>query len=185
MPDADPPRGDRREPDLLQSTVGPAPLVVFDRLLTVVGATELAERVYSAFRVGRNLARETFLDGDVHPELPDWPRKTLQVAAMLRACSSGMENDAGLVGLVGELSSLSREFARAWAADARERETDVFEFMHAEHGSLRLRYHLLRGPRRGADTVAVWHAADAASLLGLRAIEGPRSAASVRPPTPM
>ena len=173
MPDDDPSPGGR-ELDLLRSTVGPAPLVVFDKLLTVVSATELAGRVYSAFRVGRNLARFTFLEGDVHPDLPDWSRKTLQVAAMLRACSAGMEHDPGFVGLVGELSSLSRDFANAWAAEAVERRSDVFEFRSSDYGALRLRYHLLRAPRRGADTLAIWHAADAASLLGLRAIDGPR-----------
>jgi hypothetical protein len=169
--DATPRRG--RDLDLLDAVLGPVPLVVFDRLLTVVVASELAGRVSPAFRVGHNLARFTFLDGDghLHPALGDWPRKTRQVAAMLRESSGVDDDDAALVALVGELASLSREFATAWAADPAERISDVFEFVHPDVGALRLRYHLLRGPRRGADTIAIWHAADAASLLGLRALD--------------
>jgi hypothetical protein len=161
----------RPELDALPAVVGPVPVVVFDRLLNVVLASQLAERLYVAFRVGENLARFTFLDGEVHPELDDWPRKTRQVAAMLRECSGVDAGDAPLIALVGELSSLSREFATAWAAEAVERPTDVFEFRHPDEGRLRLRYHLLRGPGRGVDTVAIWHAEDLASLAGLRSLD--------------
>lgn len=171
MPDDEAARR-RSELDVLLRAPGPLPMVVFDRLLTVVLTSALAERLYGAFRVGSNLARFTFLDGEVHPELADWRRKTRQVAAMLRESAGGDGEDEALVALVGELSSLSRDFASAWAEEVAERRSDVFEFRHPDVGPLRLRYHLLRGGGRSTDTVAVWHAEDATSLARLRALDG-------------
>lgn len=91
-----------------------------------------------------NLARYIFLDPGAQDFFVDWNAAGAATAALLRAEVGREPNDRALRGLVGELSSLSREFSTRWAAhDILIRHDGIKRLHHPEIGELTLTFQSL------------------------------------------
>lgn len=60
-------------------------------------------------------ARFMFLDERAHEFFPQWQQGAEDLVAMLRLAAGANPQDAALQGLIGELSTRSRDFAELWA----------------------------------------------------------------------
>jgi len=143
-----------------------APALVYDRHLTVLIANELAGEVQSAFTVGTNLARATFLVTDLDDGVDDGDQKREQVAAALRDAVQQHDEDRAYVELVGELAARSNPFAEAWATDLPVAPTGEFRF----RDGMTLAYHRFLAPGPEGDTLLLWRGADEASTTKLASI---------------
>jgi hypothetical protein len=143
---------------------------LLDRHLTVTSRTRLAEELFPRLRPGVNLAREAYLGRgcDVRPEQPQETR--LQVAAALLAGVESPESHAELIGLIGELSTMSREFCSDWAGvEPSLQANGIVRVTHPHAGALSIRYDLRKsGSNPGSgDLLIVWQVADAQSTAVL------------------
>jgi hypothetical protein len=73
-----------------------------------------------------NIARYIFLDRTAEEFFDDWDAASVATVALLRAEAGREPHDRALRELIGELSTLSREFRSQWAAhDVRVRHEGV------------------------------------------------------------
>ncbi|GGQ31305.1 MmyB family transcriptional regulator [Streptosporangium pseudovulgare] len=94
-----------------------------------------------------NLARYIFLDPGAHRFFPDWDAAAVATAALLRAEAGREPHDRALRELVGELSILSTEFRRQWAAhNVRIHHDGTKRLWHPQVGDLELTYQSLDLP---------------------------------------
>ncbi len=94
-----------------------------------------------------NNARYIFLDPDAGEFFIDWEAAAAATVALLRAEAGREPHDRALRELIGELSTLSREFRTQWAAhDVRIRHEGVKLLRHPEVGDLELTYQSLDLP---------------------------------------
>ncbi|MEU0514557.1 MULTISPECIES: helix-turn-helix transcriptional regulator [Amycolatopsis] len=124
----------------------------------VVAANPLARALLApmfdsatAARRGRpNLARYIFLDPGARDFFADWDAAGNATAALLRAEAGREPGDRALRELVGELSTLSPEFRRHWAAhDVLIRHDGTKRLRHPEVGHLELTFQSLDLPLPG------------------------------------
>ncbi|MGA5900032.1 helix-turn-helix transcriptional regulator [Streptomyces venetus] len=88
-----------------------------------------------------NFARYHFLDDTSHDFFVDWEAGAAATVALLRAEAGREPHDRALRELIGELSTLSRDFRTLWAAhDVRIRHDGVKRLQHPEAGELELTY---------------------------------------------
>lgn len=94
-----------------------------------------------------NIARFHFLDPIARHFFVDWEAACHATVALLRAEAGREPHDRALRELIGELSTLSPEFRKQWAAhDVRIRHDGVKRLRHPEAGELELTYHSLDLP---------------------------------------
>lgn len=88
-----------------------------------------------------NFARYHFLDAGSHDFFVDWESGAAATVALLRAEAGREPHDRTLRDLIGELSTLSRDFRTLWAAhDVRIRHEGVKRLQHPDVGELELTY---------------------------------------------
>lgn len=161
----------------LGQLIGPwtnVPALVYDRHLNVVVSNELAGIVQSTFRVGSNLARAAFLNEQLDHTLGDVAVKHARVAAELREALETQGEDAAYIRLIGELASLSDDFAQSWADVTGDAPDGVFRFKHDRIGAFDLAYHRFRVPGSEGDTLLVWRGADPRSIEALATLRPPK-----------
>jgi transcriptional regulator with XRE-family HTH domain len=124
----------------------------------VAAGNPLARAVYAPMfgsatvdRRGRpNLARYIFLDPGAPDFFVDWDAAGSATAALLRAEAGREPHDRALRELIGELSTLSPEFRRRWAAhDVLIRHDGSKRLQHPEVGHLELTFQSLDLPLSG------------------------------------
>jgi hypothetical protein len=93
----------------------PLPAVLIDRRLNVLAATEVAQSLSGAFRIGENLARFTFLSPDGQPSHPRWKEAASATAGLLRFFVDEHDGDRASQRILGELATASRDFSEIWA----------------------------------------------------------------------
>jgi len=153
--------------DFLRSWHGVAATLI-DRHLTVSGSSRLAEALFPRLHPGANLAREMFLrviPGGVYPSADDLSH---QVVAALHASLAWYEDDPEFERIVGELSTMSREFSTAWASERqRLRPHGIVRAVHPSVGELSIRYQLLELANGSSEVLIVWQGADPESESAL------------------
>lgn len=144
---------------------------LIDRHLTISGSSRLAEALFPNLHPGVNLAREIFLEVMPKREYRCAEEMGHQVVAALHASLAWHEEDAEFEKIVGELSTLSRAFSTAWAADRRRlRPHGVVSATHPFAGELSLKYQLLELAAGSNDVLIVWSGADAKSETALNGL---------------
>ena len=127
------------------------PTFVQNGRLDVPAANRLARALYSDMfdeagpsgRAGRipNHARYVFLDPRSTAFYPDWHKTAADVVTQLRAETGRSPDDRELTGLIGELTTRSREFSALWAThDVRWHTTGTKRYHHPVAGDLALAY---------------------------------------------
>ncbi|WP_434770223.1 hypothetical protein [Curtobacterium flaccumfaciens] len=151
-------------PDGVSELVGAIrclPAVVTDRHLTVVASNSLARALSGAFRPTVNIARYAFLNPVVDDASPEWWEASGQIVAMLRDSLDQHEEDAGFRKLVGELSSQSIAFARAWAdVDHRPARSAAVRFVQPFVGPITMVFQELMIPDDFALRMLLWRPVD-------------------------
>ena len=143
-----------------------AAAILLNRYLTVTASTPLAQALFPTVRAGDNLARHLFLGLDAGADCAQ--DMGGQVVAALQA-TLGDTNDEELRRIVGELSTMSRDFSTAWAHGAEHLRSDgVVRVPHPAAGSLVLRYQFLTLPSAAGDVLVLWQGGDPASESALR-----------------
>ncbi|GAA2228943.1 hypothetical protein N1031_05960 [Herbiconiux moechotypicola] len=168
MTESEPNEGHRADVVELIDSLPVHPAFVYDRHLTVVASNAAAVVVAPGFAVGSNLARFTFLPSTADTNARDWSAKRDQVAALLRESLHRHLEDEKYLDLVGELATLSPDFASAWAAEPASSPAGEFVFSSPVVGEFLLRYHLFPLAGRSGETLAIWHAPDLAGEEALR-----------------
>jgi len=130
-------------------TAGPA--FVHNGRLDVLAANPLAEALFAPAYVDPsrpvNHAWFTFLDPRARDFWIDWERAADDAVAMLRTEAGRDPHDAGLIDLVGELSTRSDAFRVRWAAhDVRLHRTGLKHMRHPAVGELHLSYDVMELP---------------------------------------
>jgi hypothetical protein len=151
----------------LQSWEGVAATLI-DHHLNVTASTPLALMLFPALLPGVNLVRVVFLEA-VPGLVQDCARELRsQVVAALHASLAWHEDDAEFERIVGELSTMSREFSTAWAAEGRAlRPHGGVTFSHQVAGRLDLGYQLLELAADSNDVLIVWQGSDVHSRTAL------------------
>jgi len=148
---------------------------LIDRHLNVSGSSRLAQALFPSLRMGTNLAREMFLKvipGRANASAEDL---SYQVVAALHASLAWHEDDAEFEKIVGELSTMSREFSTAWAADRQQlRANGVLRATHQSAGELSIRYQLLELAAETNAILIVWRGADPESESALNQLAATR-----------
>jgi hypothetical protein len=153
--------------EFLRSWEGVA-ATLLDRHLNVSGSSGLAQTLFPSLQLGTNLAREMFLK--VIPECAFASAEDLsyQLVAALHASLEWHEDDAEFERIVGELSTMSREFSTAWAAARhRLRSHGVLQVSHRSAGDLAIKYQLLELASPSNTILIVWQGADPKSESAL------------------
>jgi len=169
-------RGDEASPTMvpaadigafLDSWNGVAATLI-DRHLTVSATSRLAEALFPNLSRGVNLAREVFL-GFAPGTRPQCVTDTSpQVIAALQAALASHEEDDEFRRIVGELSTMSRDFSSAWAnGTAPLSPHGILRSSHPTAGELTIRYQLLELATGSSDMLIVWQGADADSESAL------------------
>jgi hypothetical protein len=141
---------------------------LIDRHLNVEGSSRLAEALFPSLREGMNLAREIFLEVIPKREYRCAEDMSYQVVAALHASLAWHQDDAEFEQIVGELSTMSREFATAWAAERRQlRPHGILRATHPFAGELSIRYQLLELAAGSNDVLIVWQGADPESVSAI------------------
>jgi len=146
-------------------------MMAYDRHLDVVGSTLTARALHPIYRPGTNLARFTYLDGEVNRDLDDWNQKADSIAAALRTSLRVHHEDSAFLTLVGELAASSEIFADAWARDTKNPQEVELLIRHGGVGVMRLTQRQLRLGDGSEDTLVVLTGSDAdsrAKLVSLR-----------------
>jgi transcriptional regulator with XRE-family HTH domain len=173
----------RRKPTLrpevqwmLDSMTGSAAFVRNGRM-DILATNALGRALFPFYVDDRpvNHARFVFLDPAAPDFFEDWESAARMTAALLRTEAGRYPHDKGLRELVGELSTLSTEFRRMWAAhDVRLHHSGTKAFVHPSVGPIELTYHSmpLTAPGTADLELTVYTAApntaadDALRLLG-------------------
>ena len=146
--------------EFLHSWDGVAATLI-DRHLNVSGSTRLAQSLFPSLRMGTNLAREMFLNVIPGHAFASAEDLGFQVVAALHASLAWHEDDAEFEKIVGELSTMSREFSTAWAADRQQlRPHGVLQATHQSAGELSIKYQLLELAAGSNAILIVWRGAD-------------------------
>ena len=144
---------------------------LIDRHLTVAGSSPLATALFPRLTVGLNIARALFLEIIPAETCPDAEEAGYQVVAALHASLAWHEYEPQFELLVGELSTMSREFSTAWAAARHElRPHGVVRSTHPGAGEIAVRYQLLELASGSNEVLIIWSAADAASASAIDAL---------------
>ncbi|MGW9129781.1 helix-turn-helix domain-containing protein [Streptomyces sp. NPDC055681] len=107
----------------------------------------------------RNWARITFLDPASRKLFTDWESKAYDVVGQLRLGASLHSDDALLASLIGELSMMSEDFRRLWAAhDVKKKTHGTMRLSHPLIGELTLRYETLALPGDQEQSLTTYHA---------------------------
>ncbi|WP_203567432.1 helix-turn-helix domain-containing protein [Aestuariimicrobium ganziense] len=127
-------------------TITGGPALVRNGRMDLLATNQLGRAMHSSLyeRTGSstpNFARYTFLDEDAQRFYPDWATAADTCVSILRAEAGRDPHDRELHDLVGELSTLSTEFARRWGAhDVRYCGTGTKRYHHDAVGELELAY---------------------------------------------
>jgi hypothetical protein len=141
---------------------------LIDRHLSVTGSSPLAKALFPDLMPGVNLAREVFLELIPKRSSPTTEDVGYQVVAAMHASLAWHGDDSEFEKIVGELSTMSREFSTAWAEEKRDlRPHGVLRATHRSVGVLSIRYQLLELAAGWNDVIIVCQAADAQSALAL------------------
>lgn len=108
-----------------------------------------------------NFARYHFLDPGSRYFFVDWEAGSQATAALLRVEAAREPHDRALRELIGELSTLSKDFRTMWAAhDVRIRHAGVKRLQHPDVGRLELTYRSmdLQMAERGVHDLSVYTA---------------------------
>jgi len=142
-------------------------MMAYDRHLDVVGSTVTARALHPIYRPGTNLARYTYLVGEVNRDLDDWNQKADSIAAALRTSLREHPEDSAFLNLVGELTASSEIFADAWARDTRNPREAAVLIRHAGVGVMRLTQRQLRLGDGSEDTLVFLTGSDVDSRAKL------------------
>ena len=147
---------------LLDGFVG-IPAFVLGRRMDVLAWNELAARLHVDFAALpprlRNMPRLVFLDDASRHLYPDWEQVARETAAFLRFEAGAEPDDPDLHALVGELSTRSEAFRRAWARhDVREKSHGTKRFRHPVVGDLELHYETFALPADQRQTLVTYSA---------------------------
>ena len=146
------------------------PAFVYDRHLTVLLANSLAPAIAPGFAVGSNLARFTFLPAVIDTDVRDWIAKRDQVAGLLKDLLDRHREDSEYLDLVGQLATVSPEFASAWADQPAAQVSGDFLFSNPLTGEFRLEFNLFPLGNDRGETLAVWNAFDATASTALNVL---------------
>ncbi|MEV4255123.1 helix-turn-helix transcriptional regulator [Spirillospora sp. NPDC049652] len=120
------------------------PALALGRYQDVLGTNALGAALFEWLGDETNLLRALFLNPAARDFYRTWDRVTENCVASLRAASGDDPGDPRLVGLVGELSIRSPEFARLWARhEVRSKTREAKLFRHPRVGDLTLGYEVL------------------------------------------
>jgi transcriptional regulator with XRE-family HTH domain len=164
----------RPEVRAVLTALQPSPALVLSGSLDVVAWND----AMAAVLVGladtpvneRNLVRLIVLDERFRPLWADPDRVTRDAVAFLRSALASRPGDPGLLSLLGELSSASREFARWWAVhDVKERCRGRKDLVHPIGGRIRLTHEMLSLPDDD-QRVVVYLPSDEASAAALAVV---------------
>jgi transcriptional regulator with XRE-family HTH domain len=154
----------RRKPTLrpdvqwmLDAMTGSAAFVRNGRM-DILATNALARALFPFYVDERpvNHARFVFLDPAASEFFDDWDSAARMTAALLRTEAGRNPHDKGLRELIGELSTLSNEFRRTWAAhDVRLHHSGAKTFVHPSLGPIELRYHSMPLSAPGAADLEV------------------------------
>jgi len=146
-----------------------------DRHLNVTGASPLSTALFPRLTPGVNLALALFLEVVPAGTCRSADEIGYQLVAALHASLAWHEDDPAFERLVGELSTMSREFSTAWAAPRRElRPHGVVRTTHPTAGDLAIGYQLIELAAGANDVLIVWSAADASSEPGFASLVATR-----------
>jgi transcriptional regulator with XRE-family HTH domain len=113
------------------------PAFVLDRRLDVLAVNRPARLLHQGLTVNGNYLRWLMLDSRSRNVWVDWDVAATEVIAMLRLNRARHSHDGGLVRLVDELATASREFRRIWDAHEVDAPTNgERRFRHALVGDL-------------------------------------------------
>ena len=105
------------------------------------------------------MPRLVFLDDAARHLYPGWEQVTRETAAFLRFEAGAEPDDPDLHALVGELSTRSEPFRRAWARhDVREKSHGTKRFRHPVVGDLELHYETFALPADPRQTLVTYSA---------------------------
>ncbi|WP_431047051.1 helix-turn-helix transcriptional regulator [Streptomyces sp. P1-3] len=106
-----------------------------------------------------NLTRLLFLDPHQRELYPDWNRRARDAVAALRRSAGHFPDDRDLLSLIGELTTLSEEFADLWAAHpVGECGSTAERYHHPLAGSLTLGEEVMRLPTDAGQRLVVLNA---------------------------
>ena len=141
---------------------------LIDRHLNVSGTSRLAQELFPSLRPGTNLAREMFLEVIPGRAYASAEELSYQIVAALHASLAWHEDDAEFEKIVGELSTMSREFSTAWAAERQKlRPHGILRATHRSEGNLLIKYQLLELVAGSNEILIVWRGADSESEAAL------------------
>ncbi|WP_426512856.1 helix-turn-helix domain-containing protein [Dactylosporangium sp. McL0621] len=124
--------------------------VVATNALALALHAPMFDSVTTRDRGRANIARYIFLDPGSEQFFVDWEAAGVATTALLRAEAGREPHDRALRELVGELSTLSADFRRQWAAhDVRIRHDGSKRLRHPDVGELELTYQSLDLPIAG------------------------------------
>ena len=162
---------------LMEAAQG-APAVVLDRRLDVLAANDAATALYGG-SLPRNMVGHVFLDGASRTLYPDWEDIAIETVAALRAATIDRLHDPHLALLVGELSTLSPDFARIWARhDVKAKSHGTKRLTHPGVGTLTVRWASLAIPDSDGQQLVTYEPVNAASealFARLRSRSGSRA----------
>lgn len=158
--------GPERRPPAATGRIRPVVLRVLDAMtdlpayirnarFDIVAANSLGRALYApvydsplfAQRGPVNTARFLFLDPGSADFWPEWEKAANDSVAFLRTETGRSPQDKGLMGLIGELSTKSDDFARRWARhDVKFSRSGVKRLHHPLVGDLALPYEALDLP---------------------------------------
>ncbi|GAA2513890.1 helix-turn-helix domain-containing protein [Winogradskya humida] len=151
----------------------PLPAYVVGRYFDVLAANPIAGVLSPSFMVGRNIARQLFLDPADRALYVDWERITAGMVGGLRSRTAMDSGDPRLAELVGELSIRSERFRSLWArAEVSDGRNGVSHLDHPQVGELHLLHEKLDVDTSGSMQLVIHHAApdtgsaEALALLG-------------------
>jgi len=127
---------------MLDSMTGSAAFVRNGRM-DIIASNDLARALFPFYATkSPNHARFVFLDPDAAEFFDNWEAAAQITAALLRSEAGRNPHDKGLRDLIGELSTLSTDFRRMWAAhDVRLHHSGTKTFRHPVVGRIELSYH--------------------------------------------
>jgi len=140
-----------------------APAWVRNARHDMLAANRLARALYLPVladpRRPANNARFVYLDPAAPDFFDDWDRAADDIAAMLRSEAGSNPHDRELIELIGELSTLSEEFRRRWAAhDVRFHRTGRKRLVHPVVGVLDLDFEAMEFPAHPGLTMLAYTA---------------------------
>ncbi|MDN5727375.1 MAG: helix-turn-helix transcriptional regulator [Propionibacteriales bacterium] len=174
-------RPERATPELRQlvSAMMGTPALLLGRFQDVLDWNPEAHRLFAGHldvdaprnrRTRPNMVRMLFLDPEGRALYRDWQQQAAYSVSALRFAAGEFPNDGALRELVGELSTVSQEFAELWAKrTVRRCAGGSKQFRHPEFGDFDLDFESLDVPRQPGQRLLLLSAkpgtADEAALL--------------------